>query len=147
MNYKVMKMNKVSSRSLYYVTMCMCSNDGGAILIKQFSKVYFSSSPQNDKTSMLIYTHPHKYQRKTEMAIIWLSAHLFVSCCLITFMHYYHPMSAGVTDGRVVRAVVSVTCSVLSRSGGHEFELQSCRTWCAWYSCPSHTLTKKGKCV
>ena len=34
-----------------------------------------------------------------------------------------------VTDGRVVRAGVSVTWSELSWSGGHEFELRSGQTW------------------
>ena len=47
-----------------------------------------------------------------------------------------------VIDGLVVRAGVSVTCNVLSWSGGHEFEPWLGWTWGAWYFCRSHTWTK-----
>ena len=36
------------------------------------------------------------------------------------------------TDGRVVRAVVSVTMQLLSRSGGHEFEPWIYQSWNAY---------------
>ena len=47
-----------------------------------------------------------------------------------------------VTNGRVVRAGVSVAWNVLLWSEGHGFEPQSGRTWDAWYFCLSRTLTK-----
>ena len=48
-----------------------------------------------------------------------------------------------VTDGRVVTAGVSVTLTVLSWSGGHEFEPHEGRTWGAWYFCPKSYLNQK----
>ena len=50
-----------------------------------------------------------------------------------------------VTDGLVVKAGVSVTWTVLSWSGGHEFA-QSGRTGGAWYFCPKSYLNQKVKC-
>ena len=47
-----------------------------------------------------------------------------------------------VTDGRVVRAGVSVTWTVLTWSGGHEFEPRSGWTWYAWYFCPKSYLNQ-----
>ena len=52
-------------------------------------------------------------------------------------------MHVEVNDGLVVRAGVSVTWSVLSWSGGHEFEPQLDRTWGAWYLCPKLYLNKR----
>ena len=49
---------------------------------------------------------------------------------------------AEVTDGQVVRAGVSVTWTVLSWSGGHEFDPRAGRTWGAWYFCPKSYLNQ-----
>ena len=49
----------------------------------------------------------------------------------------------SVTDGRVVRAGVSVIWNVLSWSGGHEFETRSGQSWGAWYFCPKLYLNQK----
>ena len=38
---------------------------------------------------------------------------------------------------------ISVTWTVLSWSGGHEFEPRSGRTWGAWYFCPKSYLNQK----
>ena len=46
----------------------------------------------------------------------------------------------GVTDGRVVRAGVSVTWNVLSQSGGHEFEPRSVDLWV--HSRPTSVLSR-----
>ena len=51
-------------------------------------------------------------------------------------------ISFQVTDGRVVRAGISVTWDILSCSGGHEFEPRSDRTWGAWYICPKSYLNQ-----
>ena len=51
-----------------------------------------------------------------------------------------------VTDGQVVRAGISVTWTVLSRSGGHEFEPWLIRTWGVWYFCPKSYLNQKYIC-
>ena len=48
-----------------------------------------------------------------------------------------------VTDGKVVRAGVSVKRNLLSWSAGHELEPQSNRTWGVWYFCLSCTFTQK----
>ena len=45
----------------------------------------------------------------------------------------------------MVRAGVSVTWTVLSWSGGHEFEPLSGRTLGAWYFCPTSHLNQKCK--
>ena len=53
----------------------------------------------------------------------------------------YH-ICQEVTDGLVVRASILVTWTVLSWSGGHEFEPRSGRTWGAWYFCPKLYLNQ-----
>ena len=61
---------------------------------------------------------------------------IFHSSGCVSFIYIY-------TDGQVVRAGVSVTRNVLSRSGGHVFEARSGRTWGAWYFCPKSYLNQK----
>ena len=54
-------------------------------------------------------------------------------------------VSFKVTDGRVVRASVSVTWNMLSWSGGHVFKLQSGQIWGAYYFLSKLCLNKKYK--
>ena len=49
----------------------------------------------------------------------------------------------GATDGRVVRARLSVTWNVLLWSGGHEFEPWWGRIWVALYFCPHSVLLEQ----
>ena len=62
------------------------------------------------------------------------------------WIHYQNISFANtleqITDGLVVRAGVSVTWTVLSWSGGHEFEPRSGRTWVHGTSVLSRTWTK-----
>ena len=62
---------------------------------------------------------------------------------LLAFLHSDSLSNLAVTDGLVARAGVSVTWTVLSWSGCHEFEPRSGRTWGARYLCPKSYLNQK----
>ena len=74
--------------------------------------------------------------------------HLHTGICMCTYgsqgpRAVSLELTGKVTDGLVVREGVSVTWTVLSRSGGHEFEPQSGQTGGAWYFCPKSYLNQK----
>ena len=81
-----------------------------------------------DVCNVILINCWHKYD-KNHSPNVCLNFNHLQSLNIKSKMILHDQLLARVTDGLVVREGVSVTWSVLSWSGGHEFEPWSGRTW------------------